>query len=101
LERVVHGRTAKRLSARELRDTVLANQPIFDQLPRGLAVAYELAAAADRDDDLVGQLPPELLSGLERQRLGALRVEGPDIDVAESPGRRLDELAAEPVDLVI
>src|SRR5207247_4016960 len=72
-----------------------------DQLARGLAMTHELATARDRDDDLVRQLPTQLLCGLERQRFGALRVERADVDVAESPRRRFDELAAQAVHVVV
>ena len=64
-------------------------------------MTHELATARDRDDDLVRQLPTQLLCGLERQRFGALRVERADVDVAESPRRRFDELAAQPVHVVV
>src|ERR1019366_2268252 len=76
-------------------------QAVLHELPRGLSVADELAAAGDRDDDLVRKLPAQLLRGLERQGLGAFRIERPDVDVAESPGGRLDELAAQAIDLVV
>ena len=64
-------------------------------------MAHELAARADRDDDLVRQVPPQLLRGLEGERLRSLGVEGPDVDVAEGPGELLQELAAEAVHVVV
>src|SRR5207253_9654009 len=90
VKRVVDGGTSQRLRTGERRYAIRANQPVLDELTRRLAMAHELAAARDRDDDLVRQLPIELLGGLERQRLRAFRIERADVDVAESPGRRLD-----------
>ena len=72
-----------------------------DELLDRPAVADELAARGDRDHDLVREPPAQLLGGLEGQRLRPLRVERPDVDVAEGPGVLLHELAAEPVDVVV
>src|SRR5438034_3334015 len=83
--------------------TLASTSAVFRPCPvtYGLAATDELAAAGDRDDDLVRQLPAQLLDGLERQSLRPLRIEGPDVDVAEGPRGRLDQLAAEPVHLVV
>src|SRR5207248_8095894 len=101
VESVVDRRTPHCLRAGHGWDAVAAYQPEVEQLADRLPVADELAAAADRDDDLVRELPAELFRRLERERLGALRVERADVDVAERPRRRLDQLAAEAVDLVV
>ena len=61
-----------------------------EQRPRG-----------DRADDPAGQLPAELLDGLEGDRLRALGVVGAQVDVDEGPRVLLGELGAEPVDVVV
>ena len=101
MKRVVHRRAPKCLRPGECRDAITSHQPVLDQLPGGLPVPHELAPAPDRDDDLVRQRPVQLLGRLERQRLRALGVERPDVDVAERPRRRLDQLRAKPVHLVV
>ena len=54
------------------------------------------------DDDVVRELPAELLGDLEGQRLRAFRVVGPDVDVDERPGRELArQLGAEAVHVVV
>ena len=56
----------------------------------------------DRDHDLVGQPPAELLGDLVAQRLGALGVERADVDVDERPALLLaGDLGGELVDVVV
>ena len=52
-------------------------------------------------DDPVGQLEAELLGGLERERLRALRVVRAHVDVHERPLVLARELGAQPVDVVV
>ena len=69
------------------------------EAPRQLRV--QRARCQRRHHD-VGCSPAELLRDLEGDGLGALGVEGPQVDVQEGPALELvGELQAEPVDLVI
>ena len=72
------------------------------ELAEALVDLGQLASRGDRDDDVVGQLPAELLGDLEGEGLGALGVVGADVDVDEGPGGELArQLGAEPVDVVV
>src|SRR3990172_6885345 len=53
-------------------------------------------AAGQRNDAVIRGLPAELLAHLEGQRLAALRVVGPHIDVDERPRVLVGQLAAHP-----
>ena len=67
--------------------------------PRAIFVNSE--PGRDRAHDAVGQLEAELLGDLERERLGALGVVGPQVDVHERPRMLGRQLGAEPVDVVV
>ena len=60
-------------------------------------------AGRDRDDDLLRQPPAELLGDLVAERLGALGVVRPQVDVDERPSRSRSPASsrAEPVDVVV
>ena len=73
-----------------------------DQLLERLVDLGQLRAGGDRDHDLVGQPPAELLGDLVAERLGALGVERADVDVDERPALLLaGDLGGEPVDVVV
>ncbi len=96
-------RAALGLGAEDLVRLVL-DEAELDQLLEPLVDLRELRAGGDRDDDLVRQPPAELLADLVRQRLGALAVVRPEVDVDEAPAlaeRVADELGAEAVDVVV
>src|SRR6478672_4072563 len=81
---------------------LVLDQAELDQLLEGLVHLGQLGAGRDRDDDLVGQPPAELLGDLVAQGLGALGVVGADVDVDERPAVLLaGDLRGEPVDVVV
>src|SRR5207248_11609060 len=80
VESVVDRRTPHCLRAGHGWDAVAAYQPEVEQLADRLPVADELAATADRDDDLVRELPAALFRRIERERLGDYRVGRADED---------------------
>ena len=59
------------------------------------------AAAGHRADDVLRHPPAELLGDLEADRLRALGVERPQVDVHEAPAVLERDLRAEAVDLVV
>ena len=77
------------------------DQAEVDQLAYRLLRLDELGAGGDRDHDLVGEAPAQLLDGLVGEGLASLAVEGPDVDVAEGPGDLVGQLAAQPVGVVV
>ena len=94
-------RAAGGLGAEDLVGLVL-DQAERDQLLEGLVDLGQLRAGRDRDDDLVGQPPAELLGDLVAERLGALGVVGAHVDVDERPALLLaGDLRGEPVDVVV
>src|SRR5215213_3281106 len=78
-----------------------ADKPEVEPLLEAAAQFGEERAGGDRADHPVGQLPAELLDGLVGERLRALGVVGPQVDVDERPRPRLGQLGAEPVDVVV
>ena len=81
---------------------LVLDQPERDQLLEGLVDLGQLGPGRDRDHDLVGQPPAELLGDLVAQGLGALGVVGADVDVDERPAVLLaGDLGGEPVDVVV
>ena len=94
-------RAARGLGAEDLVGLVL-DEAELDQLLERLVDLGQLGPGRHRDDDLVGQPPAELLGDLEAQRLGALGVERPHVDVDERPALLLArDLGGEPVDVVV
>ena len=94
-------RAAGRLGAVHLVGLVL-DQAELDQLLERLVDLRQLRAGRHRDDDLVGQAPAELLGDLVAEGLGALGVEGADVDVDERPALLLaGDLGGELVDVVV
>ena len=94
-------RAAGGLGAVHLVGLVL-DEPELDQLLEGLVDLGQLRAGGDRDHDLVGQPPAELLGDLVAQGLGALGVVGADVDVDERPALLLaGDLGGELVDVVV
>ena len=94
-------RASGRLRAEDLVGLVL-DEAELDELLEGLVHLGQLRAGRDRDDDLVGKPPAELLGDLVAERLGALGVEGTDVDVDERPAVLLaGDLARELVDVVV
>ena len=78
------------------------DQAETDQLAEALVDLGQLRAGGDRDHHLVGQPPAELLGDLVGQRLGALGVVGPDVDVDERPALLLGgDLAGQLVHVVV
>ena len=61
----------------------------------------EQRAAPDGDDHVIRGLPAQLLGGLEREGLGPLGVEGPDVHVGEGPRTLRGDLGTKPVDVVV
>ncbi len=96
-------RAALRLGTEDPVRPVL-DQAQLDQLLQTLVDLGELGARGDRDHDLLRQPPAELLADLVGERLGALAVVRPQIDVDEAPalaGRVADQLRAEAVHVVV
>ena len=79
----------------------LVEQADLVQLLEALVDLREQRAARDRHDHVVGRLPAELLGGLVRERLRALGVERPHVDVHERPRVLGRELRAQAVDVVV
>ena len=77
------------------------SKPELDPLLEAARDLREQRAGGDRADDPVGQLEAELLGDLERERLGALGVVGPHVDVHERPVVLAGDLGAQPVDVVV
>src|SRR5207247_9396644 len=63
--------------------------------------AREQRAGPDGHDDVVGEAPSELLSGLEEERLGPFGVIRAEGEVDEAPALFVGETRAEPIDLVV
>src|SRR5207237_4164743 len=61
----------------------------------------EERARADWDDDMLGQAPSELLSGLEEEGLGPFGVVRTEGEVDEAPALFVGETRAQPIDLVV
>ena len=59
------------------------------------------SAARHRDDDGVGRAPAELFGDFVAEGLRAFGIEGPQIHVHESPGIPIDDLAAQPIHVVV
>ena len=59
------------------------------------------APRGDGRDDHIGQAPAELLGDLERERLAALRVERPEVDVDEGPALLIGDFKTQAVDVVV
>ena len=78
------------------------DEPELAELLETLVDLGQLRAGRDRDDDLLGQAPAELLGDLVAQRLRTLGVVRADVDVDERPLLVLRrELGGEPVDVVV
>ncbi len=91
---------ARRLGAVE--DRLLAlDEADVEPFLEAAAQFGEQRARGDRADDPVRQRPAELLDRLEGERLRALGVVRPQVDVDERPRVLLGELRAEPVDVVV
>jgi hypothetical protein len=71
------------------------------ELSQSLCHLGQQTAGRDRNDDAVGAAPAELFGGLEDERLGSFRVEGPEIDVYECPRLRCSELGAHAIGVVV
>ena len=78
-----------------------STSPSRRELAERLVHLGEQRARGHRDDDLLGQPPAELLGDLVAERLAALGVVRPDVDVHERPVLVLGDLAAQPVDVVV
>ena len=65
------------------------------------ATRVNIAPDAIGADDDIGRPPAERLGDLVGERLRALRVERPQVDVHESPAGLVGDFEAEPVDVVI
>ena len=63
--------------------------------------AREKRAGPDGHDDVVGEAPSELLSGLEEERLGPFGVIRAEGEVDEAPALFVGETRAQPIDLVV
>ena len=72
-----------------------------DELLERLVDLADQAAAGHRADDVVGQTPAELLGDLVADRLRALGVVRPQIDVDEAPAVLEGDLRAEAIDVVV
>ena len=98
---VADRRAARGLGAEDPVGLVL-DEAERDQLLEGLVDLGQLRPRRDRDDDLVGQPPAELLGDLVAEGLGALGVERAHVDVDERPALLLaGDLGGEPVDVVV
>ncbi len=94
-------RAALRLGAEDLVGRLL-DQAELHQLGEALVDLGQLRPGGDRDHDLLRQPPAELLGDLVAERLGALGVVGPDVDVHERPAVLLaGDLRGEPVHVVV
>jgi hypothetical protein len=71
------------------------------QLLEALLDLGEQRSTRGGHDHVIGDLPTELLGGLERERLGALGVERAHVHVHERPLVDAGELGAQPVDVVV
>ena len=80
---------------------LLVEQADLVQLVEALADLREQRTARDRDDDVIGNRPAELLRGLEREGLRTLGVVRPHVDVDERPLVDAGELGAQTVDVVV
>jgi hypothetical protein len=115
---IVSGLTGRIASVSALKAVLTGEQPVAcapkilvglvldqterDQFLERLVHLGQLGAGGDRNDDLVGQPPPELFGDLIAQRLGALGVEGAHVDVDERPALLLTrDLRGEFVDVVV
>ncbi len=77
------------------------DQPHLLELFKALVELRQDGAARRRDDDVLGELPAELLRDFEAVGLRPLGVVGPEIHVDERPAVLVGDLAAQPVDVVI
>jgi hypothetical protein len=80
---------------------VAVDQAYFHHLVEPSLDLGEQRPAGDRNDNVVGRFPAELLDDLEGQRLGALGVVGADVDVDERPVELTGDLRAQTVDVVV
>ena len=71
------------------------------QLVERLVDLADQAAAGHRADDVLRRPPAQLLGDLEADRLRALGVERPQVDVDEAPAVLEGDLRAEAIDLVV
>ena len=75
--------------------------------PTSTSSSKPLATFVNSEPEAIGatsdvrQPPAELLGDLERERLAALGVERPEVDVDEGPALLVGDLEAEPVDVVV
>src|SRR3990172_4611528 len=97
---VVYGRAAEGL------DTAHAGGVPVDEAKPGelldpLVYLREEGTAGQRHDTVVRRTPAQLLADFVAERLAALGVVGPHVDVYERPGILIAELAAEAVDIVV
>ena len=100
----VEGRRDRRAALRlgAVHDRRLAvDEPERAPLVEALGDLREQRAGGDRRDAAVGQLPAELLGDLVGQRLRALGVVRPHVDVDERPVALARQLGAQPVDVVV
>ena len=96
------GRAALGLGARHPHRRLLGQEADLAQLGEALGHLGQLAARPDRHHHVVRGLPAQLLGDLEGQRLGALGVVGPHVDVDEGPaGALAGQLGTEAVDVVV
>src|SRR5215204_4045451 len=81
---------------------LVLHQPERDELLERLVDLGQLRAGRDRDDNLVGQAPAELLGDLIAERLRPLGIERAHVDVDERPALLFTrDLRGELVDVVI
>ena len=92
---------AGRLGAVDLALRLLVEQADLVEFVEGLVDLADQAAAGHRRDDVLRRAPAELLGDFVAERLGAFRVEGPQVDVDEAPVVAVGDLAAQAVDVVI
>ncbi len=74
----------------------------LDELCETLGDLHQLRPGGDRHDDVIRELPVELLGDLEGECFGAFGVVGAQVDVHKGPVRVLPrQLGAQPVDVVV